>query len=37
MDDAPSDAKCVEFADYVHNNYISSDCQFSPNVSLYDF
>ena len=32
MDDAPSDAKCVEFADYVYNNYISSDCQFPPNV-----
>ena len=30
MDDAPSDAKCVEFADYVYNNYISSDCQFPP-------
>ena len=32
MDDAPSDAKCVEFADYVYNNYISNDCQFPPNV-----
>ena len=32
MEDAPSDSKCVEFADYVYNDYISSDCQFPPNV-----
>jgi hypothetical protein len=30
MDDAPSSAQCVQFADYIYDNYISADAAFPP-------